>query len=273
MNKTSFIAGSLAVASLAVLLPFAAFAQTSAGVNAGIDLSGADIRPVASTGAKGIASLTTMKARADQEIDRRIKNLNELSTRIGDTKNISAGNKTSLQTSPNAEVSVLTTLKAQIDAETVAANLKTEVQSIAKDYRVYMLVLPQGRIATANDRVSTITGIMQALATKLQARIAAAQNAGKNMTGAQSAYADMEAKIADAKTQAAAALSETANLVPDQGNATIQASNTAAIKDALAKIKAAEADLKAARADITTIIKAVKGVGPAATATTTVVSQ
>lgn len=275
MNKLSLIAGSVAVTSLAVLLPVAAFADTNAGVNATVNLSAADIRTTASVkaDAKGSGSVDTAKSHADKEIDRRITNLNALSVRLGNMKHISASEKTFLQGNISTEISTLTSLKAQIDAETVLATLKTDVESITKDYRVYMIFIPQGRIAAAADRVSTIVADMQALAPKLQVRISAAQNAGKDVTGAQSAYADMQAKVADANTQASAAVSETANLAPDQGNATVEASNKAAIKDAAAKIKTATADLKAARADVATIVKAVKGVGVAATASTTVQAQ
>jgi len=103
------------------------------------------------------------------------------------------------------------------------------VQSITKSYRTYMLVLPQARIAAASDRALTIVAQMQELDTKLQARIAADSSA---TAAVQSAYSDMQAKIADASTQANLAVSTTASLTPDNGNATIAASNTAALKAA-----------------------------------------
>ena len=174
-------------------------------------------------------------------------------------KNLSASEILSLQATLSAQVSDLTTLKATIDADTVLATLKTDVQSIAKGYRIYMLVLPQGRIAAASDRVLTLVGQMQTLGAKLQARITA--DTSGNAATLQAAYSDMQAKIADASTQANAAVSETASLQPDNGVASVEASNTAALKDARSKIEAATTDLKAARADIATIVAGVKGTG------------
>jgi hypothetical protein len=274
MKKITTIAGSIALGSLVSLLPLATFAQTTANVSVtatpvATSVSGSASTNAAAKAAKLATNMTTAISRADQEIARRITNLNSLSTRIGSMKNVSASEKTSLQTSITTEISTLTSLKAKIDADTVAATLKTDIQSITIDYRVYLLILPQGRIAAATDRVATIVSEMQQLAPKLSARISAAQTAGVNVTAAQSAYTDMQAKVSDASTQSAAALSETESLQPDQGNATIQASNTAAIKDAAAKIKTSTADLKAARADIQTILNAVKGTGGSTSASAT----
>jgi hypothetical protein len=277
LSKT--LVASSVIGSMLALAPLAAFAQTTtidgnASITAMPVTASASMSGSAST--KVAAAITKSISRADQELTRRISNLNSASTRDGDMKNLSASEKTSLQASISTEIGNLTGLKAKIDADTDATVLKTDVKSITNDYRVYMLVLPQGRIAAATDRVGTIVSEMQQLGTKLQARITTAQTAGKNVTAAQSAYTDMQAKLTDANTQAQAALSETQSLQPDQGNATVQASNTAAIKDALSKLKTAQSDLKAARADIKTIMDAVKGTGGAsvnASSTTSVTAQ
>jgi hypothetical protein len=263
MKKIITIAGSIALASV---IPFAAFAQTNVTAsvtsnNPSTAISGSASANTDMSANVTATTMTSAKARADKEIQRRITNLNSLSTSIGSMKNVSASDKTSLQSSISSEISALTTLQTTIDSETVLANLKTEIQSIAKDYRVYLLILPQGRIAVSADRIATIVSDMQQLEPKLSARISAAQTAGVSVTAAQAAYADLQAKVSDASTQSQAAFTETQSLTPDQGNATIEASNTAAIKDAAVKIKIATADLKAARADIATILNAVKGTG------------
>lgn len=128
-----------------------------------------------------------------------------------------------------------------------------------------MLIIPQGAIEAAADRVLDVAGMMTTLSTQLQTRITAAQAAGTNMDASVSALADMNAKIADANTQANAAVTEIANLQPDNGNATIQASNTAALKDARSKVQAGQQDLVAARKDAGAIVKALAALkGPAA---------
>ena len=145
-----------------------------------------------------------------------------------------------------------------------------DLKTIAPDYRTYLLTLPRTAVVAAADRALTIASEMDTIGAKLQARITAAQNAGANVSSAQSAYADYQAKVADAKVQAQAALDLVLNLQPDQGNATVRASNTAALKSARTKLQAATADLKAARKDMQAITQVVKGKGVNAAASTTV---
>jgi hypothetical protein len=149
-------------------------------------------------------------------------------------------------------------LQAQIasdDAANSTSSLKTDVKSITASYRIFALILPQGTIEAAADRVLAIVGTMTDLGTKFSARISAAQSAGNDVTAANVTLTDFNAKVSDATIQANAAASEVASLTPDNGNATVMASNTAALKDARSKIQAAQQDFVAARADATTIIK------------------
>lgn len=253
MKKLTIIASSLVIAAL----PFAAFAQTittSGGVNVSVPAVTATVNASTSVGS---ASISKIIARADAEIQRRITNLNALSTRIGEMKRLSSTEIASLQAGVSAQISQMNSLEATINAETTLSALKTSVQSITIDYRIYMLVLPQGRVAAAADRIQTIVADMQTLEPKLETRI----NSAGNPSAAVSAYADMQTQVSNAASLASAAVSETVSLTPDQGNTTVEASNTAAIKDAASKIKTATADLVQARKDIATILQAVKGTG------------
>ena len=204
------------------------------------------------------SNIQKMIARSDAEITQRTNSLNTLLTRINAMQKLSAAEKNTLATSLQNEVTQLTTLKTTIDADTVASKLKTDMQSITKSYRIYMLVLPQANIAAASDRVLTIAGLMTGVQTKVSARIGQITNPPASVAAAMS---DITAKLADATTQANAAVSETSSLIPDQGNATTAASNTAALKDARSKIKTATADLTSARKDFATIVQAIKGLG------------
>ena len=254
--------------ALITVVPLAAFAQT-ASVTTGTSVTASTGSAKVGAKASTTANITKIITRSDNELTRRITNLNQTAIRISAMKNVSATEKSSLEASISTEIANLTTLKTKIDADTDATTLKTDTQSITEDYRVYALVLPQDHIVAATDRIATIVAEMQQLGTKLSARITAAQSAGKSVAGAQIAYTDMQAKLTDASTQSQAALTETQNLTPDKGDATIKASNAAAIKDAVAKIKTATTDLTAARADVKTILEAVKGTGTSGTATST----
>jgi hypothetical protein len=198
----------------------------------------------------------TARARADAQIDARITALNNLEARIGQMTKVTSDQKASLDASIQASINDMTALKAKIDADTDNATLKADIQSITKSYRIYILVLPQGRITAAADRIITIVGLFNDLSLKLQARISAAQAAGQNVTALNASLSDMNAKTADANVQAQAAINEVVVLKPDNGDKTIMASNDAALKDARAKLKVAMGDLKTARQDAGSIVKA-----------------
>ena len=204
------------------------------------------------------ANLAKVIAASDTAITTRITALNKLSTRVGEMKNVPASEVTSIAAEVQTETANLTTLKAKIDADTTVATARADAKTITGDYRIYALIIPQGSIVAASDRVSVIVGLMNAIQVKLQARITAAQTAGKNVTAMQASIADMTAKMTDATSQAQTAQTGVASLVPDQGNATVAASNKAALLAARTNIKNATADLKTARQDIGSIVQGLK---------------
>ena len=207
--------------------------------------------------------------RGDKEIDRRITALESLSAKINGMTKLSDSDKATLSSQLQTQISAMTALKAKIDADTDATVLKTDIKSITTSYRIFALVIPEGKILVAVDRMGALADKIAAIGVKLQARITAAATAGKDVSALQTALADLNAKVADAKVQYQAAESETASLHPDQGNeATFQA-NKKVLLDARAKIKAGKADLEAARKDAKTIVKGLKAFHLEATASTT----
>ncbi len=173
-------------------------------------------------------------------------------------KQVTDSEKTTISASIQAQITALTSLKAKIDADTDITALRADVKSVVASYRIFFLVIPQGRIIAAGDRALTISDDMITIGVKLQARISAAQTAGKDVTALNTALVDFNAKVADAKTQIAAATAKVVNLVPDQGDKTVAASNKAALMAARADIKAATTDLQAARKDSKTIVQGLK---------------
>ncbi len=235
------------------------FAKTSLGINAGINIgisASSSGHGTLHVGGSGTLSVHA-KDRADQEITRRINALTELETRINAMKKLSADEKSSLSAEIQAQITLLNGLQAKIVADANStSSLKADIKSITDAYRIFSLVIPQGRIQATTDRILAIGDIMTTLAGQLQTKISAAQTAGKDMSAAVSALAEMNAKVADASVQAQAAVTETSGLKPDNGDKTIEASNKAALKDARAKTKVAEQDLVTARMDAGKIVKA-----------------
>lgn len=208
---------------------------------------------------------------ANKEIDRRLTALSALSARVNAMVRLSATDKTDLSVQIQAQIAAMNSLQAQIATDVsndATSSLKSDIQSITKSYRIFALIIPQGDIEAMSDRVLTIVGDFDAVATKLQTRISAAQSSGANVSSAVSALADMNAKTSDASVKAQAAVSETSGLQPDNGVSTVMASNTAALKDARSKLQAAQQDLVAARKDAGSIIKTLEDLKVSASSTT-----
>jgi len=257
-NIKAIIVSAFAVISIAAVGISPVFAQT----------------PRATSSATRIQSqMNNLVSRADQEITRRITGLNNLASRITSMKRIDSADQANISSSVQSQISVLTSLKTKIDADTDIATLRADVQSITKSYRIYALIIPQGAVFAAADRAIYISGQVDAVSTKLSGRISTAQTAGKDVSAAQASLSDLNAKSADAKTEAQAAVSEVSALKPDNGDQTLLQANTAALKDARSKIQAAGKDLQAARQDATDIIKDLKGFEGGTTPSTTPTSE
>jgi hypothetical protein len=268
MKRINYLALLIALSlGLVTLAPaFAAAQATNVTTSAAVNAAGVSVTLTAAE--------KTAITRGDTEIDRRTKALTDLNTRIQAMQKVTDTFKTGISASITNEVNTLATLKAKIDADTDLATLKTDIQSITASYRVFALVLPQGRIAAAADREVTLVSMMSTLGTKLQARIATAQQGGATTTAMTSALTDMATKLQDAQTQAEASVTASASLAPDGGDKTKMAANAAALKTARADLAAAQKDLVAARADVTTIVKGLAKLSATTSASsTTQVSQ
>ncbi|MBU6370502.1 MAG: hypothetical protein KGH93_02015 [Patescibacteria group bacterium] len=292
----------LAVATVfALVAPFAASAQIYGDVNANITTS--VVNASATAEFQGSSSTTraemrtkasstraaNMEARqanmmqremttADTEITNRINSLNNLIAKVNAMAKVSSSDKASITATIQAEINAMTSLKAKVDADTGTTTLRTDLKSITGDYRVYALVEPQIAILAAADRINQIVSLMTTVETKINARIAALQSAGIDVSAFASTTADISAKLGDAGVQSSAAVSATASLTPDQGNATVAASNAAALKTGRADIKAGNADLQAVRRDMEAAIIGIRKITPrgglhATTTASTTVNQ
>jgi hypothetical protein len=262
--------------SLGLLAPMSAFAETTgtdAALNADVSAQTTTIGGKTKVAASATLSATVMtraKTKADNEIDRRIKSLTDLSSRVSNMAKVSADFKQNLATNINNQVTALTTLKAKIDADTDGDTLKADIKTVSQAYRVYMLVIPQSRIAAAADREAQLISMMAGLGTKLQARIQQAQTAGADVTALVTALSDMGTQLGNAQTHAQTAVTSSATLTPDNGDQTQMKANTTALQNARKEIVAAQQALVAARKDADTIVKGLKTLKVNTTSSTTV---
>jgi hypothetical protein len=241
-----------------------AFAQTSVSAAANVSTSlpvpgGIHATTTVVVTAQVAARIKNLQTRADEEITRRITALNALSVRVNAMQKVSASDKATLSASISSQITALNTLQTQITADAAAnstTSLVTDVKSITGSYRIFALVIPQGDIEAATDRVLDVVSTMNGLSMAFSTRISAAASAGADVTAIQATLADFTAKVDDANTQSQAATAEVAALVPDGGVQAQMDANTTALKDARTKIEASQQDLIAARADAQSIIKA-----------------
>jgi hypothetical protein len=190
------------------------------------------------------ANVSRLKTRADAEITRRITALNGLITKINAMVRLTSDQKTTFGSGINGQISSLNTLKTKIDADTDIVTLRTDVQSIVTEYRIFVVYLPQVNIMSNADRILALVDEMNAISTKLQTRLGTTTN--PLMT-------DRAAKLADATTQANNAISAVVPLTPSgyPGNKTTMIS-------ARTMLQTARQDLVTAEKDATQIRQALK---------------
>ncbi len=204
------------------------------------------------------ANLETVVKRSDASIDARINALTKLKTRVNSIKRISDTEKASINGEVASEIASLHALRAKIRAQGSVEGARADEKSIAQDHRIYMLVIPQGYILGAADRINVIAEDMTALSVKINARIAAAKAGGIDTTSMEAKMSDVAVKIKAASDAGANAKAKVSGLVPDKGDATLAASNKAAIESARADIKVASENFVESRIEIKSVIQDLK---------------
>ena len=191
--------------------------------------------------------------KGDQEITRRLTTLNTLTAKINAATKLTASDKTTLSNEVSSTIKGLTTLKAQLDAETTVAAAKTDVANIYSEYRVYALVAPKiGLIKVADDQ-QVVEAKLTALSVKLQARITADQTAGKDVTTLQADLADLNAKVSASQTISSNMESTVISLQPSDYN-----SDHTLLTGDSAQLKTAHADNTVAVTDAKNVIAGLK---------------
>jgi hypothetical protein len=199
------------------------------------------------------AKLKLIISRGDNEINRRLKTLNTLSTKINSAAKLSSSDKSLLAGEVNDEISALTSLKTKLDADTDLATAKTDAQSIIEGYRVYALIVPKVQLVKTADDQQVAEGKLTDLAAKLQTRITTAQGAGKNVADLQAKLSDLNSKVSAAQAISSGVESGVINLQPTDYNG-----NHSVLSGDRDKLKTAQSDIQAAIADAKSIISGLK---------------
>lgn len=221
--------------------------QVNSGVNAQVKVRANASTTPKNTAAKLEARLERAKQKASQEITRRTEALNNLEARIEAMKRVSASFKTDLDSTVSSEIAKLEALAAKIAASTDGEEIKADVQSITRSYRIFALIMPKAAIAAAADRIVTMSATLSEVGGKLKLRIDAAAADGKDVSALTTMLSDLASKITSANAHAKAAVDGTATLTPDEGDKTKQEANKTALQKARTELKAGHDDIKAGR--------------------------
>lgn len=210
---------------------------------------------------KASQTVETLRAVGDCEVDRRLATLNELDSRVAGSTVLTPDNANHLRHSgPNpvnydAEKAGLTALRTKIDGETDLQQLRQDVEAIAKDYRVYLLVVPKTHLVTAADAGDKAVDKLTEVADKLQAAIDKAAGQGKDVTQAKALLADMKSKTSQADTLLKPVVGSVMPVSAADFNA---GPGKTAIDNARQAVKQARDLLKAARGDAKQIVELLK---------------
>lgn len=163
------------------------------------------------------ANVTTrLKEKAYKEIDRRIASLTKLIEKVKAVKRLSESQKTTMVGQIQTEITTLTALKTKISGDTDIATLRTDVQSIVKSYRIYVLYIPKMTIIAHADKIlNLIEGEIATLTTKLQARIDEAKSKGTDIISLTTLMSQRKTKIDEATAQATNAITKVTALTPE----------------------------------------------------------
>ncbi len=200
---------------------------------------------------KAGASVDTLRAFGDCEINRRFTTLTAASSKITASKSIAASDAAALQSEISSTTTGLTSLKSTIDSETNIAALRADIVKIATEFRVYLLVVPQVNLVNGADTVLASQTRFATVNTNLTARIAAAKAAGKDTTAAQADLDAMNASVTAAVGLATPLPAALLPLTPAQYNAgtagPVLNNARAALLQARNDLKSAIASAKACR--------------------------
>ncbi|HEX4862475.1 MAG TPA: hypothetical protein VFV02_00285 [Acidimicrobiales bacterium] len=223
--------------------PFrSAVAAAAVVTGAGVALAGGANAATSTTG------LSDIKTKAAAAISARLDSLGTAQTAINNNRWLTSPDKAAALQIVSNDTSGLTALGQKIQNDTTVVQAAADYKTIFTGYRVYLLALPQIRLAAASDDLST--GVVPRL-TDAQTRLEtllSGKYKDKNNSTIQAAMADL-AKQIQAITQETNGLSATVlSYTPQQYD-----SNTSILLPARTAISTARSDAKAARQDVKTV--------------------
>jgi len=264
-RTVQLVAGALGAGTLA-LVPTAAFGAGSGTGRTVTGTPGAAGTPgTQAPGARGggtgqasnpVCSQTQFQA-AQQKVETglsdRVTQLDKLLARVQAAKHLTSSDQSTLENDiSNTELPGIQALQPEVQAATTCKELWGYAHAMVYDFRVYVVMTPQTDQTIAADTETYVDQKLSGLEPKVQAAIAKAQSEGKDVSGAEAAFADMQNQVssaaADVNGLSATLLAQTPSGYP--GNESVFKNARSAEESARTALKAAAADLKQIRTDL-----------------------
>ena len=192
--------------------------------------------------------LACIKQRSATAISDRETTLQQLTTDVNDSADITAADKSTLLGQIQSDETGLDRLNTTIQNDTSVKQAWTDAQTIVTGYRVYLLETPKVHLVIAADTEgaveSDISSVMPALQTAITDSTASAADKAK----AQTAYNDCSSQLAAAESASSGIVSEVIDLLPSG-----YPGNQPTLVSARQSAETARQELGTCRTDINTI--------------------
>lgn len=214
------------------------------------------------------ALFTAAQQRLEQALADRVTQLEALSALVqSPSSSLTASDQATLEHDiTGVELPGIEGLEPEVRQATTCVQLRQDAHDMVYDYRVYLVMTPQTHETVVADRESSIAGKLTSLEPTVQRAITWAAQQGSNVTGAQSAFVDMQARLSSATSAVAGlpatVLAQTPTGYP--GNASVFLTARTDETNARNDLRSAFDDLAAIARDI-----GVGGAGTAGSTTTT----
>ena len=185
-------------------------------------------------------------------IDLRLADLQKVIDRVNSRPGLTESQRDPIITSANFATSGLHSLRQKLDAETVVANARADVQSIYSQFRIFAVQIPSDYAQLWLDDQSNIHDIFVSKEPTIEQMIQKYGSPGNT----QALYTDLLAQVNNAATSISNGQGLIASLIPANYPGTTQ--TLATLKGDL---KSTRTDLDAARNDLKQIIAALKAAG------------
>jgi hypothetical protein len=145
------------------------------------------------------ATLSVLLTYVEGGLSGRVSQLHALTGAVAGGTALSASDAATLSTDLANELSGITALEQKVPTDTTCADAIADAHAMVSDYRVYVVMTPQVHLTITADSETALGGRITGLEPQITAAIAAAGNAGKNVTAANRALAGLESQVGAAE--------------------------------------------------------------------------